>query len=157
MASCFLQARHHVAPLPSQRARSVERLRILSPDRHLTSLIVTRRRNREGPERRAEIAKSRANIGEVPKTSGFMRLRNITGKTGYYESPKLRKHVTGCNITPVHPGELVAKKVGYFWVKSTKVCRAQMGTKPAKVGRLGPRCAKVRRGPHPAPTGASAK
>jgi hypothetical protein len=32
-----------------------------------------------------------------------------------------------------------------------------MGTKPAKVGRLGPRCAKVRRGPHPAPTGASAK
>jgi hypothetical protein len=37
--------------------------------------------------------------------------------------------------------------------------RVQMGTKPAKVGRLGPRCAKVRRGPHahPAPTGASAK
>ena len=30
-------------------------------------------------------------------------------------------------------------------------------TKPAKVGRLGPRCAKVRRGLQPAPTGASAK
>ena len=60
------------------------------------------------------------------------------------------------NIAGKHPGELVAK-VGYFGVKSTKVCRAQMGTKPAKVGRLGPRCAKVRRGPHPAPTGASAK
>jgi hypothetical protein len=56
-----------------------------------------------------------------------------------------------------HPGEL-ATKVGYFGVKSAKVCRAQMGTKPAKVGRLGPRCAKVRRGLHPAPTtGASAK
>ena len=50
----------------------------------------------------------------------------------------------------MHPGELVAK-VGYFGVKSTKVHRVQMGTKPAKVGRLGPRCAKVRRGPHPAP------
>ena len=49
-------------------------------------------------------------------------------------------------------------KVGYFGFKSAKVCRAQMGTKPAKVGRLGPRCAKVRRGLHPAPTtGASAK
>ena len=56
----------------------------------------------------------------------------------------------------MHPGVLVAK-VGYFGVKSAKVCRAQMGTKPAKVGRLGPRCAKVRRGPQPAPTGASAK
>jgi hypothetical protein len=55
-----------------------------------------------------------------------------------------------------HPGVLVAK-VGYFGVKSAKVCRAQMGTKPAKVGRLGPRCAKVRRGPQPAPTGASSK
>ena len=59
-----------------------------------------------------------------------------------------------------HPGELVAK-VGYFGVKSTKVHRVQMGTKPAevsaKVGRLGPRCAKVRRGLHAAPTGASAK
>ena len=32
-----------------------------------------------------------------------------------------------------HPGEL-ATKVGYFGVKSAKVCRAQMGTKPAKVG-----------------------
>ena len=60
------------------------------------------------------------------------------------------------DILTDHPGELVAK-VGYFGVKSTKVCRAQMGTKPAKVGRLGPRCAKVRRGPQPAPTGASAK
>jgi hypothetical protein len=56
----------------------------------------------------------------------------------------------------MHPGVLAAK-VGYFGVKSAKVCRAQMGTKPAKVGRLGPRCAKVRRGLHPAPTGASAK
>ena len=55
-----------------------------------------------------------------------------------------------------HPGVLVAK-VGYFGVKSAKVYRVQMGTKPAKVGRLGPRCAKVRRGLHPAPTGASAK
>ena len=36
-------------------------------------------------------------------------------------------------------------------------CRYRMGTKPAKVGRLGPRCAKVRRDLHPAPTGASAK
>jgi hypothetical protein len=58
--------------------------------------------------------------------------------------------------TLFHPGELVAK-VGYFGVKSAKVCRAQMGTKPAKVGRLGPRCAKVRRSPQPAPKGASAK
>jgi hypothetical protein len=58
--------------------------------------------------------------------------------------------------TRYHPGELVAKE-GYFGVKSAKVCRAQMGTKPAKVGRLGPRCAKVRRGPQPAPKGASAK
>jgi hypothetical protein len=55
-----------------------------------------------------------------------------------------------------HSGELDAK-VGYFGVKSAKVYRVQMGTKPAKVGRLGPRCAKVRRGPHPVPTGASAK
>jgi hypothetical protein len=55
-----------------------------------------------------------------------------------------------------HPGVLVAK-VGYFGVKSTKVHRVQMGTKPAKVGRLGPRCAKVRRSLHAAPTGASAK
>ena len=68
----------------------------------------------------------------------------LTGPFGY---ARLREN---------HPGELVAK-VGYFGVKSAKVCRAQMGTKPAKVGRLGPRCAKVRRGPHPAPTGASAK
>ena len=34
-----------------------------------------------------------------------------------------------------HPGVL-ATKVGYFGVKSTKVHRVQMGTKPAKVGRL---------------------
>jgi hypothetical protein len=34
-----------------------------------------------------------------------------------------------------HPG-VVATKVGYFGVKSTKVYRVQMGTKPAKVGRL---------------------
>ena len=34
-----------------------------------------------------------------------------------------------------HPGEL-ATKVGYFGVKSTKVHRVQMGTKPAKVGHL---------------------
>jgi hypothetical protein len=32
-------------------------------------------------------------------------------------------------------------KVGYFGVKSTKVHRVQMGTKPAKVGRRGPQCA----------------
>ena len=61
-----------------------------------------------------------------------------------------------------HPGVLVAK-VGYFGVKSAKVLRPPGrspqidGTKPAKVGRLGPRCAKVRRGLHTAPTGASAK
>jgi hypothetical protein len=65
---------------------------------------------------------------------------------------QMRKHV----ITRGGTTALVAK-VGYFGVKSAKVCRAQMGTKPAKVGRLGPRCAKVRRDPHPAPTGASAK
>jgi hypothetical protein len=59
-------------------------------------------------------------------------------------------------FTCAHPGELVAK-VGYFGVKSAKVYRVQMGTKPAKVGRLGRRYAKVRRGLHPAPTGASAK
>jgi hypothetical protein len=34
-----------------------------------------------------------------------------------------------------HPGELVAK-VGNFGVKSAKVYRVQMGTKPAKVDRL---------------------
>lgn len=50
---------------------------------------------------------------------------------------------------------VLAAKVGYFGVKSAKVYRVQMGTNPAKVGRLGPRCAKVRRGLHPAPTGAS--
>jgi hypothetical protein len=54
-----------------------------------------------------------------------------------------------------HPG-VVDAKVGYFGIKSTKVYRVQMGTKPAKSRSLGPRCAKVRRGPHPAPTGASA-
>ena len=57
-----------------------------------------------------------------------------------------------------HPGvPVLDAEVGYFGVKSAKVYRVQMGTKPAKVGRLGPRCAKVRRGPYPAPTGASAK
>jgi hypothetical protein len=78
-------------------------------------------------------------------------------------------------VGQIHPGELVfvldrvinstwnaAHNLlkwgsGYFGVKSAKVYRVQMGTKPAKVGRLGPRCAKVRRGLHPAPTGASAK
>ena len=38
------------------------------------------------------------------------------------------------------------KCTGYRWAQNL-----------LKVGRLGPRCAKVRRGPHPAPTGASAK
>ena len=28
---------------------------------------------------------------------------------------------------------MLKSKVGYFGVKSAKVCRAQMGTKPAKV------------------------
>ena len=44
-------------------------------------------------------------------------------------------------------GEL-ATKVGYFGVKSTNVQRVQMGTKPAKLGRLqllGVNSAKVRR------------
>jgi len=59
-------------------------------------------------------------------------------------------------VSVFHPGVL-ATKVGYFGVKSTKVYQVQMGTKPAKSRSLGPRCAKVRRGPHPAPTGASAK
>jgi hypothetical protein len=49
-----------------------------------------------------------------------------------------------------HPGELVAK-VGYFGVKSTKVHRVQMGTKPAKVGRLGPRCGVLKCGAAPTP------
>jgi hypothetical protein len=47
-----------------------------------------------------------------------------------------------------HPGVL-ATKVRYFGVKSTKVYRVQMGTKPAKVGRLrslGVNSAKVRVG-----------
>ena len=46
-----------------------------------------------------------------------------------------------------HPG-VVATKVGYFGVKSTKVYRVQMGTKPAKFGHLqslGVNSAKVRR------------
>ena len=47
--------------------------------------------------------------------------------------------------------------MGYFGVKSAKVPQGQMGTKPAKVGRLAPGVLKVRRGPHPAPTGASTK
>jgi hypothetical protein len=43
---------------------------------------------------------------------------------------------------------VLVAKVGYFGVKSAKVYRVQMGTKPAKVGRhaLAPgMCAKVRR------------
>ena len=50
-------------------------------------------------------------------------------------------------ITLRHGGEL-ATKVGYFGVKSTNVLREQMGTKPAKLGRLqslGVNSAKVRR------------
>ena len=42
------------------------------------------------------------------------------------------------------PGVVVTKVV-YFGVNSSNVLREQMGTKPAKVGRLGRRCAKVRR------------
>ena len=38
-------------------------------------------------------------------------------------------------ITLRHGGEL-ATKVGYFGIKSTNVLREQMGTKPAKLGRL---------------------
>jgi hypothetical protein len=45
------------------------------------------------------------------------------------------------------------KCTGYRWAPNLHLHYP----KPAKVGRLGPRCAKVRRGPHPAPTGASAK
>jgi hypothetical protein len=61
-----------------------------------------------------------------------------------------------------HPGVLARLKWGTlaFGVKSTRLKRQQlqMGTTNLlKVGRLGPRCAKVRRAPHPAPTGASAK
>ena len=37
-----------------------------------------------------------------------------------------------CVVSLQHPGEL-ATKVRYFGVKSTNGCRAQMGTKPAKV------------------------
>jgi hypothetical protein len=61
-----------------------------------------------------------------------------------------------------HPGVLARLKWGTlaFGVKLTRLKRQQlqMGTTNLlKVGRLGPRCAKVRRAPHPAPTGASAK
>ena len=35
-----------------------------------------------------------------------------------------------------HHRGVLATKVGYFWVRPTKVPRGQMGTKPAKVGRL---------------------
>ena len=45
-------------------------------------------------------------------------------------------------LTRVHPGVLVAK-VGYFGVKYAKVHLVQMGTKPAKVGPLGSKSAKV--------------
>ena len=48
-----------------------------------------------------------------------------------------------------HPGEL-ATKVGYFGVKSTKVHPGvQMGTKPAKVGRLAPGVLKCGAAPTP--------
>ena len=62
----------------------------------------------------------------------------------------------------ISPAGVLVAKVGYFafGVKSAKVLREQMGTKPAKVGRLGPRCAKQLKcgaALHPAPTGASAK
>ena len=48
-------------------------------------------------------------------------------------------------------------KWGTLGSNRLKYAGHRWATKPAKVGRLGPRCAKVRRGPHPAPTGASAK
>ena len=48
-------------------------------------------------------------------------------------------------------------KGGTLGSNRLKCAGHRWATKPAKVGRLGPRCAKVRRGPHPAPTGASAK
>jgi hypothetical protein len=48
----------------------------------------------------------------------------------------------------VHPGVL-ATKVGYFGVKSTNVQRLQMGTKPAKVGRLAPGVLKCGAAPTP--------
>jgi len=47
-----------------------------------------------------------------------------------------------------HPGVL-ATKVGYFGVKSTHVQRLQMGTKPAKVGRLAPGVLKCGAAPTP--------
>ena len=56
-----------------------------------------------------------------------------------------------CVSTP-HPGELVAKKWGTLGSNRLKCAGHRWATKPAKVGRLGPRCAKVRRGLHPAPT-----
>jgi hypothetical protein len=40
------------------------------------------------------------------------------------------------SVYPLHHGGELATKVGYFGVKSTNVRRTQMGTKPAKVGRL---------------------
>ena len=52
----------------------------------------------------------------------------------------VRVHVHVCAVWRLglpHPGVLVAN-VGYFGVKSAKVYRVQMGTKPAKVGRLWP-------------------
>ena len=52
----------------------------------------------------------------------------------------------------------LATKVGYFGVKSANVIRDQMGTKPAKVGRLASGVLKCGAVPqHSAPTGASAK
>ena len=76
----------------------------------------------------------------VPFSLSVLTLRSPPSDTGPFTT------TSSVKVGFYHPGELVAK-VGYFGVKSAKVCRAQMGTKPAKVGRLGPRCAKVRRGP----------
>ena len=60
-------------------------------------------------------------------------MRHTPGFPAVSAKPRARsEHTEGSE----HPGVLVAK-VGYFGVKSAKVCRVQMGTKPAKVGRLG--------------------
>jgi hypothetical protein len=103
--------------------------------RHKTELGRRPRRARGGHRHRGAIANAGLCCGE--------ELRGLEER---------RTYGARCE----HPGVLDAKE-GYFGVKSAKVYRIQMGTKPAKVGRLGPRCAKVRRGLHPAPTGASAK
>ena len=93
---------------------------------------------------------------EIKQSKRPKKSKNQIPLPSHSSHPTPKWNQNNQNTGIIHPGELVAK-VGYFGVKSAKVCRAQMGTKPAKVGRLGPRCAKVRRGPHPAPTGASAK